>query len=147
MEPLSFDVLSQGWNAIKANGAPNLRKIVSGFIDPSRIILQRVGETPDTLTVMFKGFDQALDDVEKSGPVLKRAILAWVKAFSAEAQIERGDPQTLILRIMKPPVANPAAQMAEAKWQKMKEILIRDKPTRGKMIDKTLVYITRKINA
>ncbi len=130
MEPLSFDMLTNGWNAIKANGAPNLRKIVSGFVEPARIILQRVAETPDTLTVMFKGFDQALNDPTRDGPVLKRALLAWIKAFSAEAQIERGDPQSFIVRIMKPPTQQQPPQQPQMATNSVAESLVHITKTR-----------------
>ena len=117
-EPLSFDVLNNGWNAIRMSGAPNLRKLVSGLIDPSRILIQRVAEDAETLTVMFKGFDQALDNPETEAPILKRAILAWVKNF-AEAQIQRGDPDSFIVRIIKPQQmpqqAQPTPVVAEEK--------------------------------
>jgi hypothetical protein len=144
MQPLSFDLIQNGWNAIKASGAPNLKKLVSGFIDPRRIFLQRVAETPDTLTVMFKGFDQALDDPENDGPLLKRAILAWIKNFSLEVQIEHGDPQSFILRILKKyPEIDPAMQMAEnRKWT---EALLSNLPIRN--IDESLVHIAKVKNA
>jgi hypothetical protein len=101
MDNLTFEMLNSGWNAIRMSGAPNLRKLVSGLIDPSRILIQRVAEDPETMTVMFKGFDQALDNPETEAPILKRAILAWVKNF-AEAQIQRGDPDSFIIRVIKP---------------------------------------------
>lgn len=125
MNNLTFETLNQGWNAIRMSGAPNLRKFVNGLVDPARIILQRVSETPETMTIMFKGFEQALEDPENESPVLKRALLAWIKNF-AEAQIERtGDPMSFIVRIIKPQQQQPApVQMAaEAKWQKIKEAL------------------------
>lgn len=132
MDNLSFEMLNQGWNAIRMSGAPNLRQIVAGLIDPSQVILQRIGETPETLTIMFKGFDQALENPETDAPVLKRALLAWVKNF-AEAQIERtGDPMSFIVRIIKPQQQPAPVQMAaEARWQKIKEALIAGDSIRG----------------
>jgi len=118
MDNLTFEMLIQGWNAIRMSGAPNLRKLVSGLIDPSKILIQRVAEDTETLTVLFKGFDQALDNPETEAPILKRAILAWIKNF-AEAQIQRGDPDSFIVRIIKPQQipqqAQPMPAVAEAK--------------------------------
>ena len=133
MDNLTFEMLNQGWNAIRMSGAPNLRQIVAGLIDPSRIILQRVSETPETLTIMFKGFEQALENPETDSPILKRALLAWVKNF-AEAQIERtGDPMSFIIRIIKPQQQPaPAGMATEAKWQKIKEALLAGQIPKGK---------------
>lgn len=102
METVSFDALAQGWNQIRMSGAPNLKAAVSGLTDPSRILLQRVGESPTSLTLMFKGFDQALENPSRDGPVLKRALFAWIRKY-AEAQIVRGDPTTFTVMIRKPP--------------------------------------------
>lgn len=139
MDNLSFETLSQGWNAIRMSGAPNLRKLIPGLVDPSRIIMQRADETPETLTVAFKGFEQALNDTEQEGPILKRAILAWVKNF-AEAQIARsGDPQSFIIRIVKP---QPQSQVAEnKKWQEITEALEAGAPRR-KLTRASLAKIT-----
>lgn len=130
MDNLTFETLNNAWNAIRTSGAPNLRSLISGLIDPGRIIMQRVAETPETMTVMFKGFDQALDDPENEAPLLKRAILAWVKKF-ANAQIERsGDQLNFILRIIKTQTSQPAAQVAEnKKWQAIEEALM-ERPAR-----------------
>jgi hypothetical protein len=108
MNNLSFEMLKNGWDAIRTSGAPNLRKLVSGLTAPARVLIQRVAEDQETLTVVFSGFDQALDDPETEAPILKRAILAWVKNF-AEAQIQRGDPDSFIIRIVKTQQQIPAA--------------------------------------
>lgn len=141
MDNLTFETLNNAWNAIRTSGAPNLRSLISGLIDPGRIIMQRVAETPETMTVMFKGFDQALDDPENEAPLLKRAILAWVKKF-ANAQIERsGDQLNFILRIIKTQTSQPEAQVAEnKKWQAIEEALI-ERPAR-KMPKGSLTHIS-----
>ena len=108
MQTLNFDTIAAGWNQIRTSGAPNLKAAVSGLVDPSHIILQRVGESPTTLTVMFKGFDQALETIERDGPILKRALFAWIRKFAA-AQIVRGDPETFTILIRKPQPDQPAA--------------------------------------
>lgn len=104
MENLTFDTLNAAWNRVRMQGIPGLR-------DASRIVMQRVDETPETFTVMFRGFDQALADPQDA-PLVKRFLISWVKRF-AETQIARGDEDSLILRITKPvPALPPRAQPA-----------------------------------
>jgi len=99
-----FNTLNAAWEAIKASGATNLKAVVSGLVDPSTIRMKRVGEAPDTLTLMFQGFDQAVENYEQDIPILRRAILAWLKKF-APAQIVRGDSESFIVMLHKPPGA------------------------------------------
>jgi hypothetical protein len=122
MNNLSFETLTNGWNAIRMSGAPNMRQVVPGLIDPARIVLQRVGETPETMTIMFKGFEQALERPEEDAPLMKHQIMAWIKEF-AEVQIERsGDPMSFIIRIIKPQ-QTPAQMAVESKWDTIMEAL------------------------
>jgi hypothetical protein len=107
---LSFDTLNQAWNTARMNNAAEFRQMAPTLTDPSRLLLSRVTETPYLLTVMFRGFDQALTDTDRGVPMAKRMLLTWVKRF-APAQIERGDEDSLIIRITKPP-QNPMPQPA-----------------------------------
>lgn len=142
MDNLTFETLNNGWNAIRMSGAPSIRRVVPGLIDPSRIILQRVGETPETMTIMFKGFDQALENPDVDAPRLKHVLLAWIKNF-AEAQIERaGDPASFIIRIVKPqqqPAPMPATE--SKKWRKIQEALLPSAKPPARIIP--LVNITK----
>ena len=78
--------------------------------------MSRVSETPQMLTVMFRGFDQALADTDKSLPMAKRFLLDWLKRFGGQTQIQRGDPTSMIIRITKPspnPLERPAVESAQ----------------------------------
>ncbi len=110
---VDFDTLNAAWEAIKASGATNLKAVVSGLVDPSTIRMKRVGEAPDSLTLMFQGFDQAVENYEQDIPILKRAILAWLKNF-APAQIVRGDSESFIVMLKKPQNAAPQQSPAPA---------------------------------
>jgi hypothetical protein len=138
MKNISFDTLNQGWNSIRNSGAKNLRKIVSGFIDPARITLQRIGETPQTLSIQFKGFDKALDQPLKDGPILKRSIIAWIKNFFPQVKIDRSsDSDTLLLNITK---NNTESLVSEQNYNKLKEALLTNLP-KG---DEPIVYISKR---
>jgi len=104
-----FNEINAAWNQIKASGAPNLKAVVSGLIDPRYIFLQRAGESPTTLTLMFKGFQQALEDPEKDGPLLNRALFAWIRK-SNEAQIVRGGDQDSFTVMIRKPQPQPQPQ-------------------------------------
>lgn len=135
-------MLNQGWNSIRMGSATNMRSVVPGVIDPSQVLLQRVAEDEQAITVAFKGLDQALDNPEQDGPTLKRYILAWVKNFTPEAQIERSnDTNVFTIRIMKAAPAQPQAQqMAEnAMWRLALSTGLEQPRT-----DSSLVHITKR---
>jgi hypothetical protein len=142
MENVSFNTLAAGWNRIIANGAPNLRKLVSGMIDPGQIQMQSIAENPTDMTIAFSGFDQALENSERDAPILKKAILAWMKNFvkqiagTAQVQIARGDPNTFMIKITT--ISAPMAQTSPAPSPQMESI------NKG-----NLVHISnmRKVNA
>ncbi len=103
MVNLTFDVINAAWNNIRM-GEGNA--LLQQGIDLSQITIQRVDEDQRTITVMFRGFDQALEDTDRDGPIVKSFILSWLKR-SAQTQIARGDPNSFILRITKPMEALP----------------------------------------
>jgi hypothetical protein len=119
MNEVDFNTLNAAWEAIKASGADNLKKVVSGLVDARVIRMKRVGESPESITLMFQGFDQAVENYERDIPLLKRAILAWLKNF-APAQIVRGDAEAFIVIVHKPEqapqpaAAQPAPMQAES---------------------------------
>lgn len=120
-----FSTINAAWNQIRASGAPNLKAAVTGLLDPSRILLQRVGESPSSLTLMFKGFEQALDNPAKDGPILNRAIFAWIRKF-AEAQIVRGgDDDTFTVMIRKSQQPEAVQQPAPLPMESVNRPLVR----------------------
>lgn len=142
MENLSFNTLAAGWNRIIANGAPNLRKLVSGVIDPGQIQMQSMAENPTDMTIAFSGFDQALENAERDAPILKKVILAWVKSFvkqltgSGQVQIARGDPNTFMIKITT--ISAPMAQTSPAPSPPMESI------NKGNLVH---ISNVRKVNA
>jgi hypothetical protein len=97
MGNLTFDAINRAWNNVRRNQS----NLAGQGINLSSIILQRIDENDQFITVMFRGFDQALDDTERDAPIVKRYLLQWLKKY-AEVQIARGDSDSFILRVTKP---------------------------------------------
>lgn len=117
---LTFDILAAAWNKVKTGSAPRLQNQVPGLTNLSAIVVQRIAEDDESFTVIFRGFDKALDDINNS-PLLKRIIIQWLQKF-ATIQIERGDTQTLIVHIQK----NGKSISMESKQQIKRKIPIRE---------------------
>jgi hypothetical protein len=110
MDTLSFDAINQAWNKLRTSGLGVMREKIPTLQDPNRLLMTRVSETPFMLTVMFRGFDQALADTERGVPLAKRFLMDWARGFGGEVQVQRGDDASLVLRIIKPsrnPIENP----------------------------------------
>jgi hypothetical protein len=99
MMNLTFDILAASWNKIKVGSAIALQNKVPGLVNPRAIMIQRMADDRDSFTVIFRGFDQALESVDQSS-LLKRVILEWLQKF-ANLQIERGDMNSFIVKIYK----------------------------------------------
>lgn len=115
---MDFDQLNQRWNLLRTRGADALMRRIPLLQTPQAILMTRVEETPFILVVMFRRFDQALIDTQRGTPMVKKFLLDWVRGFGVEAQIQRSDDDSLIIRIIKSsadtPVTNPAATMEAA---------------------------------
>ena len=111
MQNLTFDMLNQAWNVLRTSEASDLQARLPMLQNPRALLMQRVSETPFVLTVMFRGFDQALTDMERGVPMTKRFLLDWIRSFGGQAQIQRGEDETsMVIRITKPDAnQNPAA--------------------------------------
>jgi hypothetical protein len=118
MESLTFDTLIQAWNMLRTRNLQGVLARVPMLQNPRALLMKRVTETPFMLTVMFRGFDQALSDTESGTPLMKRFLLDWIRNFG-QAQIERGaDENSMIIRITKPslnPLPQPAVESAPPK--------------------------------
>src|SRR4051812_20881984 len=101
MQTLSFDMLNQTWNVLRTQNAQEMHTRIPGLRDPRALLMTRVAETPFLLTVMFRGFDQAVSDTDRGIPMAKRFLFDWIKRFG-QAQIQRGDEASMIIRITKP---------------------------------------------
>lgn len=98
---ITFETLTQGWNQIRSSGGGNLKAAVSGLVDPQRILIRRVAETPQTLTVQFSGIDQALENPQRDRAIMNRALFAWVRKFAVAQIMRSGDSDTFTVLIRK----------------------------------------------
>lgn len=102
MKNLTFDGLNQAWNVLRTRAPRTMASHIPTLQNPRALLMTRVDESPYVMTVMFRGFDQAIADNVKGTPAAKRFLLDWVRTQGGEAQIQRGDPDNLLVRITKP---------------------------------------------
>jgi hypothetical protein len=117
MQNLTFDTLLPAWNALRTSEVATMMEHIPMLTEPRALLMTRVAETPFELTVMFRGFDNALSDTERGIPQTKKFLIDWIKSFGGQAQIQRGDEDSLVVRIVKPspnPMETPASPMQEA---------------------------------
>lgn len=125
MTELTFEILLKAWDRVKLEKQAQLKRLVPGLSDASKIFIKRVAEDDSNLTISFQGLDVAVMDTQRDVPLLKNAILSWIRKFSSDAQIMRSDSPMLIIRISKDinlPQMGPAKVQAPvempAKYQK-----------------------------
>lgn len=98
---LAFETLRNAWTRITRGNPKRLNQLVPGLVNPAAIFLRRVEESEDYLVVEFKGFEQAVQDPTKDIPLLKRSIQTWLRKFSSQVQIGRGEPSAMVIRMAK----------------------------------------------
>lgn len=106
---LTFDILNSAWNKLKIGSSPKLKSEIPGLINPQQIIVKRISEDTQYITVSFIGFDKAVADLNRDIPLIKRAILDWIQKFTS-VQIERGDNNSFIIRVSKTLRSNRVAE-------------------------------------
>lgn len=100
MNEFDFVVLRNAWDKFRTDREDEIKKLSPSFVSPGEIYLKRIQEDDNYLTVEFLGFENSVDDAGRVQQA-KRIIVNWVKRFSMDVQIQRSDPNTLILRISK----------------------------------------------
>lgn len=97
---LTFDMLQAAWNRLRTTDSYRLKKLIPGLVDPRYLYMKRIGENDDTITVMFRGFNKALENINDDVQLIKREIVNWLRKFTT-VQIARGDDESFILKINK----------------------------------------------
>lgn len=99
MQTLTFDIVSKAWNKVKIAKLTTLKKNVPGLSDPSPIIVKRITEDDHSMVIEFKNMEKAVGSPARDIPMLKKVIMNWIRSFSSGAQIVRGEPTSLIVRL------------------------------------------------
>lgn len=68
--------------------------------DPTEIHLKRTREDGENLWVQFTGFEDSVYD-KTAVPQIKRAIQSWLRRFSMNVQVDRGDNNTMTVKLSK----------------------------------------------
>lgn len=101
-QPLTFEILRQSWDKLKSFRQAEFKKAVPGLVNLDAVIIKRTQEDASHLTVEFKGFEKAITDPVRDGPLLNQVILEWLRQIATQVQTVRGDNMgTLIVRITK----------------------------------------------
>lgn len=114
MENLTFDGLNEGWNMLRTRAPQTMAAHIPTLRNPRALLMTRVDESPFVVTVMFRGFNEAVADRAKGVPAAKRFLLDWIRTQGVDAQIQRGDAGSMIVRITKPSRTPMTPKIAEA---------------------------------
>jgi hypothetical protein len=99
MIALTFDILNRAWNKVKTEKITQLKALVPGLSDPTKIYLKRVDDDGSSMTIEFKNIETSVSDPMRDIPLMKRAILGWLQKLSSDVQIVRGETPSLIVKV------------------------------------------------
>jgi hypothetical protein len=101
MQAMTFDMLKDAWDRMKALKAAEFKAMVPGLVGLPKITLKRVSEDEQHVTIEFGNLQQAMQDPMTDVPAFNKAVMSWLKRVSPQAQIVPGSQEALIVRIQK----------------------------------------------
>lgn len=99
---IDFEALKDSWKILKSERSAELLRAAPDLVEPKKIYLKRLQETPTEMVVQFSGFEGAVDKAENI-PQAKRTILSWLKNVFMSVQQMKADQDTLMIKVEKEP--------------------------------------------
>lgn len=99
---IGFDTLKKSWTILKKERSAELLRKAPDLVEPKKIYLKRLKETPTEMVVQFSGFEEAVDSADKI-PQAKRTVLTWLKNVFMSVQQMKSDQDTLMVKLEKEP--------------------------------------------